>query len=262
LTNKRKYEIIELEIQRQTKKIAPHDPQRTWGAITTEQARGTWAKGFRKDMITQTTKKVKQIAEALLMIYLHFRADYGEALNGRLARAYRIASDGLVTQITPNSWQVTAGTNGRAPYTVTFDMVWQCTCPDCSHEGYAPTIEFCGSVQPVCKHIAAVALLWTSGLNIPQAEAKPAAQPASNGRSAFCPTCYLSWQQCNCQKNGLPQPAKVTVLSPEAKRKFEEMIEHSRARNAQGQKALDAALKPEGRRRRTSCEFTNVQRWP
>lgn len=212
-------------------------------------------------MIARISNLIKPQITELLMTYLTFRADYGQTLNGRLSRAYRIASDGEVSQIDANTWLVTPQTNGREPYIVTFDLIWRCTCPDCDPDhGHAPVIEFCGSTQATCKHIAAVAFRWTAGLYIPQAEAQPA--PANgNGRHSVCSKCKLSWQQCTCPlSKPQPQPAKVTVLSPEAKRKFEEMLDHDKARREATQAGYEAALKPEARRR-TSCQFEHIQKY-
>lgn len=237
-------------------------------------------------MIARISNLIKPQITELLITYLTFRADYAADLNGRLSRAYRIASDGQISQIDANTWLITPQTNGRQPYTVTFNLTWKCTCPDCDPDhGDAPTIEFCGSTQATCKHIAAVALLWTAGITLPQVEAKPdeerkarnTALPASatetgsiedflgyspkETRHQPCRHCGRAWQQCHCPPTRtLPQPAKVTVLSPEAKRKFEEMLDHDKARREATQAGYEAALKPEARRR-TACEFTKVQRW-
>lgn len=202
-------------------------------------------------MIAQNNPKVKpQTTENLLKTYFEFSRDYGTPLKGRLARSYRLASDGQITQIDANTWTVTAATNGRPPYTVRFNPVtsdfpgWTCDCPDCGPTGYAPTLDFAGGVQPTCKHIAACALAWAAG--------PPAAQPR-NGRYAACPECKLPWQQCNC-KNGncqSRQPAKVTTLDRSQVATVADQRKAARAANG---------IKQEGKRRIAS-QFENVQRW-
>jgi hypothetical protein len=201
-------------------------------------------------MIHQITPESKQ---ELLKMYFAMSAFYRNLLNGRISRAYRIVSSGLVSRRDESTYLVTSS-NGK-DYTVTFNKVtdpnpgWQCTCPDCQAGGRAPTIGFGGGVQPTCKHIVAVMLAWSAKVHIPQADPPPAQAPPRNGRHAPCPHCGLVWQQCNCPQatltgRNLPEPARITKLSPEAKKMLREMNEKDEARNVVGAKALETALSP------------------
>ncbi len=142
--------------------------------------------------------------ELLLMTYFAFRRDYGQLLNGRNARAYRIASNGDVSQVDENTWKVKAATNGRAYYIVAFNPMthhcpgWSCNCPDCDKEngGHAPVMAFCGGFGPICKHIVAVAMVWAGRIALPLCDcpdAPPASAPARiNGKQVkpfLCPRC-------------------------------------------------------------------------
>ncbi len=170
-------------------------------------------------MIAQSQLEIKQV---LLRTYFAFGAFYGDLLNGRIARAYRIVMDGLISRLDENTYLVAPQTNGRQPYRVTFNRVtsdnpgWQCDCPDCGPTGHAPTIEFGGGVQPTCKHIVAVLLMWTAQVHIPWTDAPPAPAPTNGNRTynhrTTCKNCKCDWQECYCTIiEPLPEPARITT---------------------------------------------------
>lgn len=227
-------------------------------------------------MIAQNAAEIKNtpVSESLLSTFTTFIVEY-PALNGsqdefdtaRNNSGYRVAANGSVSRVDDNTWQVTSS-NGRGAYTVTFDLVWKCNCPDCDPDyGHAPVMDFCGSSgHSICKHIVAAAMSWIAGLTIPTArrlptlprcdcpDAPPAPSPAANGngRHAICPKCRLLWQQCNCKKGPLPQPARVTT--PENINEPLTVAEQRQAaRNANGIK--------QDTRCRSGASFGNPQRW-
>lgn len=221
--------------------------------VATRRGRGDYEAHLTPQTFAQFSKDAFNLdsdTSALLGAYISAKTAHGAILNGRIERALTIASDGSI-KCNGSGFQVDSQT-GTGEHTVTFtDDVWDCTCQD-----PAPHID----AHKGCKHTLGVMMSIKAGIDIPQAEAKPAPAP-SNGRRQPCRRCGRAWQQCQCPPvRSLPQPAKVTILSPEAKRKFEEMLDHAKARNEQGQKALDAALKPEARRR-TRCQFTHIQKY-
>jgi hypothetical protein len=215
-------------------------------------------------MLSQNPLEIKQ---SLLKIYFAMSAFYGTLLNGRIARGYRIVTAGLVSRLDENTYQVISS-DGKTIYIVTFNKVihdnpgWQCTCPDCQAGGHAPVIEFGGGMQATCKHIVAVMMSWAARITLPQAmcdcpDAPPAqAQPVANGRqynrSTTCQTCNCDWQECDCPTGSLPEPARITTPK-NINTPLTVAEQKAAARQSLG-------IEQEGRRR-TSAQFTNIQRW-
>lgn len=102
---------------------------------------------------------------SISQLALGIKSEFGRVLNGRIEAAELLASGGAVTNVNPNTWHVLSQSAPGAAYTVRFNLGWTCTCRDFDGSGYhpAPTVEFFGGVQPVCKHITAVAMCWAAG---------------------------------------------------------------------------------------------------
>lgn len=216
-------------------------------------------------MIARNGTKSNSVSLSLLTTYFAFRIDYGQLLNGRNGRAYRIAAAGDVSQVNDNTWQVKPSTSGRAPYTVRFNPIthhcpgWSCNCPDCGPAGHAPVMAFCGGTQPVCKHIVAVAMVYFGRIALPRCDcpdAPPApAQARINGngrRRTTCEVCKVDWQECECKSPPLPQPARITTLA-NAGEPLTVAEQKAAARKANG-------IKQEAGRR-IGADFGNPQRW-
>lgn len=94
------------------------------------------------------------------------KQDLGHALNGRIEAAGRIIASGKVAESDDHTWIVGSERDPHTRYMVTFHLGWSCTCQDCQGNGWhpAPVVEFCGGVQPTCKHILAAGAVWVAGL--------------------------------------------------------------------------------------------------
>ncbi len=192
-------------------------------------------------------QKAIEVKTNLLTTYFTFSQEYATELNGRVSRGYRIVSDGSVTQVNENTWYVTSS-DGKTVYTVTFNPTthetpgWNCNCPDCGPTGSAPIMDFCGSAnRPICKHIVAVAMVWAGRIEVSQATRK-------YNRATTCQECKKDWQECDCAPaSTTPEPARITRYSKKSQQLLESILP-TEAEEEAAERALQAALKPEGRR--------------
>ncbi len=191
---------------------------------------------------------------SLLQAKFEVNREHGQELgNSRINRGYRLATEEKIVQVDANTWMV----EGTETYTVTFFTAWDCNCrncqdghdPDCNFKGKAPTTWFMGSYGPVCKHITAVALTWLAEIELPQVTLPQAdfAKPRKYNRATTCETCHKDWQECDCQPAPLPAPAKITRYSKKSQELLESILP-TEAEEEAAERALQAALKPEGRR--------------